>query len=271
MPKGHVVAGISIFAVAVLAGPRGAAGADSCLGSAPDPVASCQQAGPQSPRNIQETAGDNPARFSKSLLPITDRYMRLCDIHFHKPGEHKIPATIPAPGRPTGFVCSGAALAEPHQTGGEEPEQVGCQNVQVGDTIEVHWVYTTCDVEPAPTLDSCFSETCKNPQLRAEAQVFRLTPPGYPGADNWATAGYSRLPPMARVPGIVEYLGSTTGDAYDDTKCSPFQVVFTVRPGCRLLTLASLNQWCANNPFNENHPHGVRKLVTLPSMLSSIP
>lgn len=267
MLKGYVVAGVSILAVAVLAGPRGAAGADSCLGSAPDPVASCQIAGPQSPRDIQSKAGTNPVKFSQNLLPITA--MRLCDIHFHQPAEHKIPATIPAPGRPAGFVCAGAAPPDPRQAG-EEPDHAGCRGVQVGDTIEVHWVYTTCNVAPGPTLDSCFSPSCTNPQLRGEAQVFRLTPPNERGADNWATQRYSEYPP-APVAGTVEYLGSTTGDAYDDTKCSPFQVVFKVRPNCRLLTLESLNRWCDDNPFNEDHAHHVRKLVTLPAMLSRIP
>jgi Delta carbonic anhydrase len=260
---------VSILSVAVLAGANGAARADSCLGSMTDPTASCETAGPQSPRDIQRTAGSNPVRFAKDLLPITA--MRLCDIHFHQPAEHKIPATIPAPGRPAGFVCAGAALSDARQAVEEEPAPAVCQGVQVGDTIEVHWVYTTCNVEPAPGLDSCFSESCKNPQIRAEAQVFRLTPPNYPTADNWAAQGYSQRPPLAVVPGTVEYLGSTTGDTYDDNKCSPVQVVFKVRPNCRLLTLASLNQWCANNPFNEDRAHGVRQLVELPRFLSSIP
>lgn len=269
MLKRYFVAGVSILAVAVLGGANGAAGAGSGLGATPDSPVTCQKAGPQSPRDIQQTVGTNPVRFSKALLPITDPAMRLCDIHFHKPAEHKISATTPAPGRPTGFVCTGAAPSDPHQAAGEEPGQSVCQDVQVGDTIEVHWVYTTCDVEPAPTLDSCFSTSCKNPQIRAEAQVFRLTAPSYPGADDWEARGYSQRPLLTG--GSVEYLGSTTGDAYDDNNCSPFQVVFTVRPTCRPLTLASLNRWCANNPFNENRPHGVRKLVTLPQLLSRIP
>ena len=46
------------------------------------------------------------------------------------------------------------------------------KNVKPGDSIEVHWVYSTCDVKPGKTLDACLSDACANPQLRVEAQVF---------------------------------------------------------------------------------------------------
>ena len=263
MLKGHLIAGISILAVTVLAGHKGAA-AESCLGNISDPTTSCERVSPQSPRDITNPAGTNPVRFSKALLPITQ--MRLCDIHFHKPAEHKIPATIPT--SPAGFVCAAkAAPSAPPQAAGEAGH-AGCQGVQAGDTIEVHWVYTTCNVDPAPTLNSCFSANCINPQIRAEAQVFRLVSTGQ--GQDWQASGYSQYPPPAGSR-TVEYLGSTTGDAYDDQKCSPFQVLFKVRPNCLPLTLASLNRWCDDNPYDEDHPHGVRKLVTNPALLSRIP
>jgi hypothetical protein len=266
MLNGRLVVGFSILAVTVLAAHKGAA-AESCLGHTSDPTTSCERVSPQSPRDITRTAGTNPVRFSRTLLPIAQ--MRLCEIHFHKPAEHKIPATIPAPGNAAGFVCSSkAASSDPRQAAEEEAGHAGCKGVQAGDTIEVHWVYTTCNVDPAPTLDSCFSANCINPQIRAEAQVFRLVSTGQ-GAD-WQASGYSQFPPQAGS-GTVEYLGSTTGDAYDDQKCSPFQVVFKVRPNCLPLTLASFNRWCDDNPFHEDHPHGVRKLVTNPALLSRIP
>ena len=44
--------------------------------------------------------------------------------------------------------------------------------VSNGDTIEVHWVHTSCDVTPGEGLGSCLSDKCANPELRVEAQVF---------------------------------------------------------------------------------------------------
>ena len=41
-----------------------------------------------------------------------------------------------------------------------------------GDTIEVHWVHSSCDVAPGSGLGSCMNDSCKNPQLRVESQVF---------------------------------------------------------------------------------------------------
>ena len=39
--------------------------------------------------------------------------------------------------------------------------------LQPGDTIEVHYVYTTAQVTPGPTLGACLSDAIQNPQLRA--------------------------------------------------------------------------------------------------------
>ena len=41
-------------------------------------------------------------------------------------------------------------------------------------TIEVHYVFSSGQVTPGPTLGACLSETNINPQLRVEAQVFVL-------------------------------------------------------------------------------------------------
>jgi hypothetical protein len=251
---------VSVVAVAVLAAPQGLALAQEC---APAALASCQKSGPQSPRDIEKTAGTNPVRFSKA--PPTSA-MKLCNIHFHRFAEHKIPETKEAaPTSGEGYVCTAAkASAAAHEASHE-----GCEGVEVGDTIEVHWVYTTCNVNGAPCLTSCFSDACRNPELRVEAQVFYLTPGSSP-AEDWGKLGYSKAPPPAT--GAVEYLGSTTGSPYNkpDT-CSPFQATWNVRPTCRPLTLESLNGWCKDNVYHEQHGHGVRTLVTSEPLLSAIP
>ena len=41
-----------------------------------------------------------------------------------------------------------------------------------GETIEVHWVHTSCDATPGKGLGACVPEGCTDPLLRVEAQAF---------------------------------------------------------------------------------------------------
>jgi hypothetical protein len=133
-------------------------------------------------------------------------------------------------------------------------------------------VFTTCDVKPGPTLGSCFSDTCKDPQLRVEARVLYLTDDGS-GADfasfSASSSGKVTLPEATKP---VLYLGSTTGPTYNDGSCSPFQVTWNVGSACMPLEIDSINNWCGKdrNPFEESHAHGVRRLVTEEALLSPI-
>ena len=61
-----------------------------------------------------------------------------------------------------------AALEAPKK----EEQPIILRGVKPGDTIEVHWVYSSCDVSPGKTLGACLSDACVNPQLRVETQVF---------------------------------------------------------------------------------------------------
>lgn len=274
-----------ILSAAVLAGAHGTAHGSPPVSEPqcpPSAVAPCEKAGPQSPRDIDETVGENPVRFA--IAPPPDA-RRLCDIHFHKHAEHKARAYDTPADDGSGFVCS--EWTRDRHMGEPAPSRQGCEGIEIGDTIEVHWVYTTCDVEKAPCLTSCFSDACANPQLRVEAQVFFLTNQdfGYKphrvyrsgkweevwtGPDDWTRAGYSESPPAAV--GTVEYLGSTTGSAYDNEKtCSPLQVTWSVRHECRPLSLASLDEWCEDNVFGEDYAHGARRLVSVSRLLSEIP
>lgn len=132
-------------------------------------------------------------------------------------------------------------------------------------------------MKPAKTLSSCFSDSCINPNLRVEAQVF--TVPNDASALNFLDFAYGgnivngyhqakALPTNTGKP--VEYVGSTTGPKYTEQKCSPFQSTWSVRPKCAKIDINSLSEWCKNNVFEENHAHGVRKLVTNPTLLEEI-
>jgi hypothetical protein len=121
------------------------------------------------------------------------------------------------------------------------------------------------------------SDSCVNPNLRVEAQVFVAVNDAsaldfmYFVYDGNRVNGYHQAKSLPTGTGNpVEFVGSTTGPAYNDQKCSPFQTTWRVRPKCAKIDINSLSQWCQGNVFEEKHAHGVRKLVTNPKLLGEI-
>jgi hypothetical protein len=117
----------------------------------------------------------------------------------------------------------------------------------------------------------------KNPDLRVEAQVFTLV--NDPKALDFNSLDYhgktvngykqaDAIPSNTGKP--VVFTGSTTGPKYNEATCSPLQVTWSVRPSCVKVDINSVAKWCKGNAFKEDHAHGVRKLVTTPSLLSEI-
>ncbi len=241
----------------------------------------CEGFGPQTPRDIDNLTGENSRMFTMAP-PSTE--MNLCNIHFHENAEHKAKAfSIYAGdgnhGYDSGYQCgiskelSKAELAPTKGAicKGEHGD------LQPGDTIEVHWVHTSCDIKPGAGLGSCLSDTCANPELRVETQVFTLVNDSNAldfndlDYDGNKVNGYHQpkaLPTNTGKP--VEFLGSTTGPKYSEQQCSPLQVGWSVRPQCAKLDINSVGEWCKDNAFDEDHAHGVRKLVTNPKLLSTI-
>lgn len=241
-------------------------------------AAVCESFGPQSPRDITVTQGANPVVFGKA--PAASE-MNLCNIHLHENAEHRGPgfAVYTGKGDKNGIGGGYACGLSSRLTKAElaTPSVNHCSGLKPGDTIEVHWVFTSCDTDPGAGLGACLSESCANPTLRVEAQVFTLV--NDPNALSFEDLAYQgnevdgRHQPRSLPTGTgspVEYLGSTTGPKYDEQTCSPLQVNWSVRPQCAKLDINSLSNWCADNVFDEHAPHGVRELVREPSLLSPI-
>ncbi len=231
----------------------------------------CESFGPQTPRDIDSVEGENSITFP--LAPLASS-MSLCNIHFHQNAEHKandfsIYAGEGHDGYGSGYQCSmSSSLSKAELTPTQGKICSGEHgDLQPGDTIEVHWVHSTCDVQPGPTLGACVSEACANPELRVETQVFTLV--NDPNALKFKELKLAEdLPKDTGKP--VEFLGSTTGPKFSDQVCSPYQVTWSVRPKCAKLDINSVGEWCKGNVFKEDHAHGVRKLVTNPKLLSNI-
>lgn len=230
--------------------------------------------GPQSPRDIDASAGRNDRAFNTAPAYTT---MNLCNIHFHKNAEHKggefteYAGNGDGHGYQSGYKYSGKLSAAELTSATACPSEHG--SISSGDTIEVHYVHSTAQVEPGPTLGSCLSDSIKNPQLRVETQVYvlvndknaldfgNLTQHGVKSGLHQAL----NIPSNTGTP--VQYAGSTTGPGYNE-KGSPFQVTWSVRPKVAKVNIATVGDWCKGNVFKEDHAHGVRNLVTNPDLLS---
>ena len=139
----------------------------------------------------------------------------------------------------------------------------------------MHYVHSTAQVTPGPTLGACLSESIANPQLRVETQVFVLV-------NDESALDFTELTKIGEVNGKqqalnipsntgtpIQYAGSTTGPSYNEAG-SPLQVSWSVRPGVAKLNIKSVAAWFEDNVFDEDHAHGVRNLVMNEALLSPI-
>ena len=234
--------------------------------------------GPQAPRDLGSAKGTNPIAFSAAPA---SKAMNLCNIHFHKNAEHKggefttYAGNGDGHGYLSGYKYNGKLSAAEKKPLHEEvcPSKHGGLNS--GDTIEVHYVHSSAQIQPGPTLGSCLNDSIKNPQLRVETQVYvlvnddkaldfgKLAQHGMKGGKHQAL----NIPSNTGKP--IQYSGSTTGPSYNE-QGSPFQVSWSVRPKVAKVNIKTVGEWCKGNVFKEDHAHGVRNLVVNPDLLSKI-
>ncbi len=232
--------------------------------------------GPQAPRDLDSLVGNNKRAFG--VAPAAEK-MNLCNIHFHKNAEHKggdftkYAGNGDGRGYNSGYVYTGKLSSDELKPFDQNPGSDKYGALQSGDTIEVHYVHSTAQVKPGPTLGSCLNDSIGNPQLRVETQVYVLVNDSH-ALDFIELAKYGikdgfyqaiNIPNNTGKP--IEYAGSTTGPGYNE-KGSPFQVTWSVRPRVAKVNIASVAKWLEKNDFDEDHAHGVRNLVTNPDLLS---
>lgn len=234
--------------------------------------------GPQAPRDIDSVTGTN-SRIFQPAPPFAE--MNLCNIHMHESAEHKginfskYAGNGDGKGYGTGFLYSGDLTEAELKPLDNEVGMNDHGGLQAGDAIEVHYVHTTAQVEPGPTLGACLSESIMNPQLRVETQVYVLV-------NDDSALDFMALTEVGQRNGLyqamnipsdtgdaIQYAGSTTGPSYNE-KGSPLQVSWSVRPEVAKVNISTVGTWFGNNIFDENYAHGVRNLVTNPDLLSPI-
>lgn len=238
----------------------------------------CTDMGPQTPRDISASFGTNPVAFT--LAPAASE-LNLCNIHTHTNAEHKGPGFSVFVNNTDngGYACNDAENLTQEELLDPLNGKGAYKGVKPGDTIEVHWVHTSCDIKPGEGLGSCLSDSCDNPLLRVEAQVFLVvndpekaldfTKMAYSGKQVNGKHQADMIPSDTGTP--VVFRGSTTGPSYDQSTCSPLNVTWSVRPECARVDIGSLHRWAEQgNVFKETQSHGVRQLVTSPELLSPI-
>ena len=234
--------------------------------------------GPQSPRNIDSAAGTNTIIYNQA--PPYEQ-MNLCNIHFHKNAEHsggefsRFAGNGDGKGNETGFMYSGTLSGAESKPLANEVCVGDAGGLQSGDTIELHYVHSSAQITPGPTLGACLADSIMNPQLRVETQVYvlvndddaldfgTLTEVGMRNGKHQAL----NIPDNTGTP--IRYTGSTTGPGYNE-KGSPFQVSWSVRPRVAKVDIESVGEWCKDNIFDEGDAHGVRNLVVNEALLSPI-
>ena len=237
-----------------------------------DTASLCLDAGPQTPRDISNGFGLNMITFPEA--PAASE-MNLCNIHTHTNAEHKGPGfAVFVDDTPSGgYACNATGDLTDAEL---MPAPGAFKGVEPGNTIEVHWVHTSCNASPGEGLGACVPETCENPVLRVEAQTFLVVNDNSAldfmdmAYDGYTVNGRHQAKSIPDTTGTpVVFLGSTTGPSYTQQSCSPAQVTWSVRPQCAKLDINSLHTWAeSGNIFNETKSHGVRQLVTAPELLA---
>lgn len=234
--------------------------------------------GPQSPRDLTKREGSNTRAFAAAPARQS---LNICNIHLHENAEHRggefttFAGNGDGHGNGTGYKYNGTLTAAELSPIAQPVGHSEHGSLEPGDTIEIHFVYSSADTKPGSTLSACFNDAIKNPQLRVEAVIAVLV--NNPAAQNMThIAEIRQIDGLYQAPNLpeklgtpVSYAGSTTGPSYNEI-ASPFQVTWNVRPAVAKLDINSLAAWFAENPFKEEHAHGARNLVTDPAMLSAI-
>ena len=273
-PRKSLCVALALLIIVCGAGKTTASEPSAETGAQPEGSGLCVGMGPQTPRDISGTSGLNTEAFP--LAPPASE-LNLCNIHTHTNAEHKGPgfSMFVSNADDGGYACNGTPNLDEAELA---PAPGAYQGVAPGDTIEVHWVHTSCAATPGEGLGACVPQVCGDPLLRVEAQVFLVV--NDPDALDFTEMVYDgnvvdgrhqakAIPSTTGEP--VLFRGSTTGPSYDQRKCSPARVTWNVRPQCAKLDINSLHRWAERgNVFNETGSHGVRQLVTAAELLAPI-
>ncbi|CAJ1454553.1 unnamed protein product [Effrenium voratum] len=233
---------------------------------APPPVLKCEDAEPQAPRNVTcGFVGEKKARVKPLDTDAVFKFIQ-ANLHFHlgaehlSAGEYDLDSPPPgvekassvAPGKFCGLCDIPAQQLQPF-------DFEHCKNVSVGNTYEFHWVFSTGaplvglrdDGEEGQLgitdgLGGALNRTI-NPKVIVRGQACRIINNASLDTEEKIDADYAdfltqwRQPPLGQG---VRYMGSTTGNSFDDEVCSPIEVNWHVDTKCCTLSAQAFDRTC---------------------------
>lgn len=145
-----------------------------------------------------------------------------------------------------------------------------CTNTEVGQTYELHYVYSSGGTGISDGLGGAFALQA-NPTVIVRAQVYVVT---NNDADDvadlmsgWNASKIDTNVGVSAVSDAVTYSGSTTGRSYNnDDACSPYQITWQVDRKCRKVSAKSFDAMCYKMKTDygmsaDTEPHASRDLV----------
>jgi len=235
---------------------------------------SCAYAQPQSPKDVSAAYSAGTAT-AATPTPPAERVgaLALANVHFHAHAEHKSDGEYDAlvmedAGVYGGYDCANLSTALSASEMKPYEDWKYCNDTEVGGTYEVHWVYSS-GADPNGNITDGLSGAFtyqNNPFIIVRAQVFVITndpDDDLPGDDDlfdgWRADD---------ITDAVAYIGSTTGDAYDNArKCSPYQVTWHVDRTCQRISAKSFDDMCKtmkieHGASDDLKPHRSRPLAS---------
>ncbi|CAE7785217.1 unnamed protein product, partial [Symbiodinium necroappetens] len=234
------------------------------------PVLLCEDAEPQSPRDLTPTfKGGLQARVRPLDGDATPRFIQ-ANLHFHLGAEHKseipngyfheaddvglaTPLVRPDPSIREGYFCG---LDDVSSDDRDFYNFTFCKDVSVNYTYEFHWVFSTGapliglrdegaegQLGITDGLGGALNRT-NNPKIIVRGQVCRII---YNKSLVDVEADYDnfvnqwRQPPLGRA---VRYIGSTTGTDFNNSVCSPLEVNWHVDTECCTLSAQTFDRLC---------------------------
>jgi len=234
----------------------------------------CANAEVQSPRDVTSSfVGTKNPRVD--MMPAGTRSSLVqVNTHFHLGSEHLSGGQYHLPSQTTSTAKLGHHNADP-QLGHYCQSQttltsaqltpytfVNCDPaVQVGQTYEIHYVWSSGGTSINDGLAGAFSRT-NNARVLVEAQVFVIT--NDPSAPTYTDMMHGMN--MALATDAVKYLGSTTGTSYNNNVCSPYSITWHVDKSCHFVSAASFDAMCGMmktyGMTHDTSPHSSRIIVS---------
>merc|ERR1740139_140322 len=270
-----------------------------CEGANPGmPNVPCTDAGVLGQSGTNVTMGYTGNR-STDLEPQTEDYIRagMCavNVHWHLGSEHlstgeydeagsgpsEIAHRRRLAGKATpGFQCSKYDSSEKMYT--RPYHWKHCQNMEVGQTYEVHWphsAYGACgtpDQFQTPFKDGVFclsagdnaiiDDRPLNKKVGVQAQVFTVV---NDEAYYYPDLVHGMIKDGDIGSDIAYYTGSTTGTSVSNEICSVYApITWQVDRKCNLISASTFDKMCADmksmrdDMTDDLHPHGSRELVS---------